>query len=72
MALRDLDFFEGAMSTNYFMSDAFLQDAAKAVREAVAKADALGLPKACSPGPELPERPVIVPISEFKTKSFTD
>jgi hypothetical protein len=34
------------MSTNYFMSEAFRQDAAKAVREAVAEANAHGLPKA--------------------------
>lgn len=37
------------MGSNYFMSDAFHRDAAKAVTEAVAKADALGLPKAHVP-----------------------
>jgi hypothetical protein len=51
------------MSGNYFMSEAFNKDAAKAVDEAVAKADALGLPKAYSAAPELPEQPVIVKIA---------
>lgn len=50
------------MSANYFMSDAFISDAIKSVREAVAKADALGLPKAYSDAPELPARPEIVRI----------
>ncbi|MET3135233.1 hypothetical protein AAKU55_005541 [Oxalobacteraceae bacterium GrIS 1.11] len=56
------------MSTNYVMSDAFNQAVIKSVQEAIAKADALGLPKAYSPAPELPEQPVIVQISG--TKSF--
>ncbi len=51
------------MSDNYFMSDTFDKDAAKLVREAIAKTDALGLPKAYGATPELPEQPVIVRIS---------
>jgi hypothetical protein len=51
------------MSANYFMSDAFNEAAAKSVREAISKADALGLPKAYSAAPELPQQPVIVRIS---------
>lgn len=57
------------MSANYFMSDAFNKDAAKLVREAIAKADALGLPKAYSVAPTLPEQPVIVKIVAAAKKS---
>lgn len=39
------------MSTNYIMSDAFYKDAVKAVEDAVAKADGLGLPKAYDAAP---------------------
>ena len=52
--------------SNYFMTDAFHTDAVKAVREAVAEADALGLPKAYSDGPELPEQPVIINMADIR------
>jgi hypothetical protein len=58
------------MSTNYIMSKAFNRDAAASVRKAVAKADALGLPKAYDPAPVLPETPVIVKIGSTAKKKM--
>lgn len=55
------------MSKNYFMSDAFHKDAVKAVEEAVAKADALGLPKAYDPVPvAIPEKTEVVRLTTKK------
>lgn len=55
------------MSNNYFMSDAFQQDAVKAVQEAVDKADALGLPKAYDPTPVVvPEKTEVVRLTTKK------
>lgn len=54
------------MSENYFMSDEFAKDAAKSVREAIERADALGLPKAYSEARALPVPPVIVKLTTKK------
>jgi hypothetical protein len=56
------------MGTNYFMTDKFLEDARRAVQEAVQEADALGLPKASVAGPELPAEPVVVRVATRKKK----
>lgn len=54
------------MSTNYVMSEQFNIDAAESVRQAVKKADALGLPKAYDDAPCLPKQPVIVTITSHR------
>ena len=59
---------ERAMSENYFVSEAFDEAAKKAVREAIAKADELSLPKAYGPAPQLPAEPVVVRIKASKKK----
>lgn len=57
---------------NYFMSKDFAKDAADAVREAVEKADAAGLPKAYSPTPAVPQEPVVVDIADLAKKKPQD
>lgn len=56
------------MGTNYFMTDKFLDDASRAVQEAVQEADALGLPKAYVAAPDLPAEPVVVRVATRKKK----
>jgi hypothetical protein len=51
------------------MSDAFRKDAAAAVAEAIAKADALGLPKAYDPAPAVvPEKTEVVRLTTKKRR----
>ena len=56
------------MSDNYFVSDAFQNDAEKAVGEAIAQADALGLPKAYDPAmpAAAPEKTEVVGLTTKK------
>jgi hypothetical protein len=56
------------MGTNYFMTDKFLEDASRAVQEAVQEADALGLPKAYVAAPVLPAEPVVAQVPARKKK----
>ncbi|MEC5218634.1 hypothetical protein RCH09_003608 [Actimicrobium sp. GrIS 1.19] len=56
------------MNGNYFMSDAFDKAVDKAIEEAVAKSDALGLPKTYNVAPALPEQPVVVNVAGASQK----
>lgn len=60
---------EVSTNSNYFMSADFDRHAAQAVSEAIAKADALGLPKAYGEAPVLPEHPVIVRVGDSLKKN---